>query len=88
MDGIPVEVDYADAFVVIREGYSAPATTDWEVNLRTGARHHLEPARHDLALHVADGSVLRGTAIVRFSDGHAHLLRGDSQLDGFERHQA
>lgn len=83
VDGLPVEVTYADAFVVLRDGATVPEPTDWEVQLRTASRHVIEPARHDLALSVADGSVLRGAAFLRFSDGHRHLLRGDSALDGF-----
>lgn len=84
LDGMPLRVDYADAFVVVREGEVEPGPTDWEVHVTTGDLHHVELCRHDLALHIPDGSTLRGSAIVRFSDGHRHLFRGDGDLDGFE----
>jgi hypothetical protein len=86
IDGIPVEFDYGDVFVVVREGLDEPAPTDWEAQLRTDQFHRLAMARHDLALTVADGTCLRGAAIVRFTDGHRHLFRGDATLEGFERH--
>ena len=86
IDGVPVEFDYADVFVVVREGSSEPGPTDWEAQLRTDQYHRLAQARHDLALTAADGSCMRGAAIVRFSDGHRHLFRGDDDLDGFEPH--
>lgn len=83
IDGIPVEFDYADVFVVVREGATEPGPTDWEAQLRTDQYHRLAMARHELALTAPDGSCMRGAAIVRFSDGHRHLFRGDDDLDGF-----
>lgn len=86
INGIPVDFDYADVFVVVREGADGPGPTDWEAQLRTDHYHRLVMARHDLALTAPDGSCMRGAAIVRFSDGHRHLFRGDDDLDGFVPH--
>jgi len=88
LDGVPVEFDYADVFVVVRDGADAPSSTDWEAQLRTEQFQRITPARHDLALTAPDGTCMRGAAIVRFSDGHRHLFRGDAALEGFERHGA
>ena len=85
LDGVPVEIGYADVFVVVREGEDRPGPTDWEAQVHTEARLHVAPARHDLAFTVPDGTQLRGAAIVRFSDGRRHLFRGDADLEGFER---
>jgi hypothetical protein len=87
VNGIPVEFDYADVFVVVRDGNDAPGPNDWEAQLRTEQFHRLPLARHELALTAPDGTCLRGAAVVRFSDGHRHLFRGDDELAGFERHQ-
>lgn len=87
IDGMPVEFDYGDVFVVVREGREDPAETDWEVHLRTDQYHRIRPARHDLALTQVDGVCLRGAAIVRFSDGYRHLFRGDAALRGFVREE-
>lgn len=87
IDGMPVDFHYGDVFVVVRDGRDDPAETDWEVQLRTQQFERVRPARHDLALTQADGVCLRGAAIVRFSDGHRHLFRGDATLQGFEREQ-
>jgi hypothetical protein len=86
IDGVPVEFDYADVFVVVREGATEPGPNDWEAQLRTDRFHRLALARHELALTAPDGSCLRGAAVVRFSDGHRHLFRGDDELSGFEAH--
>lgn len=86
IDGVPVEFDYADVFVVVREGATEPGPSDWEAQLRTGQFHRLAMARHELALTAPDGSCMRGAAVVRFSDGHRHLFRGDDELSGFEGH--
>lgn len=86
IDGVPVEFDYADVFVVVREGATEPGPNDWEAQLRTDHFHRLALARHELALTAPDGSCLRGAAVVRFSDGHRHLFRGDDELSGFEAH--
>lgn len=85
IDGVPVTFDYADVYVVVRDGDDAPGPTDWEAQLRTDQFERVRLARHELALTAADGTCLRGAAIVRFSDGHRHLFRGDDDLDGFER---
>lgn len=87
VDGLPVEFHYGDVFVVVRDGEEAPAPTDWEAQLRTTQFHPITSARHELAMTVPDGTCLRGRAIVRFSDGHRHLFRGDEHLDGFVRTQ-
>lgn len=87
IDGVPVEFDYGDVFVVVREGEGAPGPTDWEAQLRTERFHRLRMARHELSLTAPDGTRLRGAAIVRFTDGHRHLFRGDDDLHGFERHE-
>lgn len=88
IDGIPVEFDYGDVYVVVREGDAEPGPTDWEAQLRTEQYQPMLLARHELALTAPDGTCLRGAAIVRFSDGHRHLFRGDDDLNGFERHGA
>jgi len=80
----PDAIAYADLFVVVREGETAPGPNDWEVTLQTSADHHLDPGEHDLRLEVVDGSVLRGRALLRFSDGIRHLFRGDGMLSGFD----
>ena len=85
IDGVPVEFDYGDVYVVVREGDAGPGPTDWEAQLRTEQYQPMLLARHELALTAPDGSCLRGAAIVRFSDGHRHLFRGDDDLAGFER---
>jgi hypothetical protein len=86
IDGVPVEFDYSDVFVVVREGATEPGPNDWEAQVRTGQYHRLAMARHELALTAPDGSCMRGAAVVRFSDGHRHLFRGDDELSGFEVH--
>lgn len=83
LDGMPLRITSAQVFVVIREGEDGPGPTDWEVNVVTDEAHHVEMRRHDLAVHVPDGTTLRGPAIVRFSDGRRHLFRGDGRLEGF-----
>lgn len=85
IDGVLVEHDYADLFVVVREGADGPSDTDWELTLTTGERLRLEPARHALHLQTVEGHVLLGDAAVRFSDGRRHLFRGDGPLDGVSR---
>jgi hypothetical protein len=85
VDGVLLEIDYADVFVVVREGADGPADTDWEVNLTSRDRVRVEPGRHGLHACSADGQVLRGDAALRFSDGRRHLFRGDGALDGVAR---
>lgn len=88
IDGVPVTVDYADVFVVVREGADGPSATDWEAQVHTRLRHEVTPARHDLTLTAPDDTVYRGTAITRYSDGRRHLFRGDAHLAGFTRDQS
>ena len=85
IDGAPIEFSYADVFVVLRGGAPFPAATDWEAQIHTEGTVSIAQSRHDLAFEIADGTCLRGPAIVRFSDGHRHLFRGDGDLDGFVR---
>lgn len=82
VDGVVIGVDYADVFVVVREGQDAPSATDWEVTARSTERVHLTPGRHSLRLCSADGHVLQGEAVLRFSDRSQHHFRGDEPLDG------
>ena len=84
VDGVPVDFAYADVFVVLRDGADAPAPTDWEAQIRTDRQVPISKTRHDLAFSIPDGTCIRGTAFVRFTDGRRHLFRGDSDLDGFE----
>ena len=85
VDGVPVDFSYADVFVVLRDGVPFPAATDWEAQIHTDRSVPIAQARHDLAFEIADGTCLRGPAIVRFTDGRRHLFRGDGDLDGFVR---
>jgi len=85
LDGVPMGFDYGDVYVVVREGEGGPGPTDWEAQLRTERYEPIRMARYELALTAPDGTCLRGAAIVRFSDGHRHLFRGDGDLDGFAR---
>lgn len=85
VDGAPIEFSYADVFVVLRDGAPFPASTDWEAQIHTDRTVPITQSRHDLSFQIADGSCLRGSAIVRFTDGHRHLFRGDGDLDGFVR---
>lgn len=82
VDGRPVEASYGDLFIVLREGASEVAWTDWEVNLQTEGREYVAAARHELRLQAPDGVEYHGTVIVRFSDGRRHLFRGDGELGG------
>jgi hypothetical protein len=82
VDGVPVTASYADLFVVLREHDDHPGPNDWEATLRTADRHRLGPGRHELLAHTAEGHEVQGWAVVRFSDGHQHLFRGDGPLAG------
>ena len=82
IDDVSVETTYADVFLVLREGDAEPGPSDWEANVRTEVRHRLPPGRHELRAVTADDVELRGHALLRFSDGHQHLFRGDGPLDG------
>ncbi len=82
IDDVAVDVTYADVFVVVREGEAEPGPSDWEANIRTDLRQRLPPGRHELQAVTADDVDLRGHALLRFSDGHQHLFRGDGRLEG------
>ena len=77
-------ISYADVFVVVRDGESAPGPNDWEVTLQTSRDHHLRPGEHELRLDALDGSRLSGRALLRYSDGTRHLFRGDGDLAGWD----
>lgn len=79
---IPVPTDYADVFVVLRDGDDQPGPNDWEATVRTAERQHFPPGTYELAMHTADDVSLSGHAILRFSDGHQHHFRGDGELGG------
>lgn len=81
---VDVEVAYADVFVVLREGDALPGPNDWEATVRTADRQHLRPGTYELRVDTADDVVLEGHAVLRFSDGHQHLFRGDGHLAGVE----
>ncbi len=80
---VDVDVAYADVFIVLREGDVSPGPNDWEATVRTATRQHLRPGTYDLRLD-AGGVVLEGHAVLRFSDGHQHLFRGDGRLLGVD----
>ncbi|MEX2293536.1 MAG: hypothetical protein WD691_07075 [Acidimicrobiales bacterium] len=81
---VDVEVAYADLFVVLREGDDRPGPNDWEATVRTAERHHLLPGTYELRVDTPDDLVLSGHAMLRFSDGHQHLFRGDGDLGGVD----
>lgn len=82
MNGVIVLTDYADLFVVQREGDVRPGPTDWEVTVVSSERVHLHPGVYDLRLDTTDDHRLAGRAVLRFSDGNRHLFRGDAELTG------
>lgn len=82
VDGVLVDAAYADVFLVVREPDAVPGPTDWEATVRTQERVGLRPGRHELLAHTADGHEVQGWAVMRFSDGHQHLFRGDGDLLG------
>jgi hypothetical protein len=84
LNGVEVEVSYADVFVVLREGDAAPGPNDWEATVRTADRQRLPPGTYDLEARITDGSVYEGHAVLRYSDGVQHLFRGDGHLAGFD----
>lgn len=83
VDGIVIETRYADLYVVVREGEDAPATTDWEAQAHGVETRTISAGRHHVEFGIADGTVMSGEAIVRFTDGTRHLFRGDSELAGW-----
>jgi hypothetical protein len=84
IDDVGVDTDYADLFLVVREGTDGPGPNDWEATVRTAARHHLRPGRYVLQATTADQVDVSGAAVLRFSDGRRHLFRGDGDLTGAE----
>lgn len=84
IDDTDVEVAYADVFVVVREGETGPGPSDWEATVRTTEKQHLRPGTYLLRIDTPDGLTLSGHALLRFSDGHQHLFRGDGHLGGVE----
>jgi hypothetical protein len=83
VNGQEVVTSYADVFVVIRDGASAPGPNDWEVTARSNNGVSLEPGQHVLHLEGLDGSTFTGRALLRFTDGTRLLFRGDGHLSGF-----
>lgn len=81
---IDVEFDYADLFIVLREGDERPGPNDWEATLRTPGRQRLLPGTYELRGGTPDDLSLSGHAVLRFSDGRQHLFRGDGHLGGVE----
>jgi hypothetical protein len=81
--GDSLDVDYADVFVVVREGEEGPGDNDWEVTVTSIGPHRVPPGEHDLVIETKDGSTLTGHALVRFSDGTRHLFRGAGPLVGY-----
>jgi len=81
---VDVEVAYADIFVVLRDGDDRPGPNDWEANVRTAERQHLPPGTYELRVDMPDAHSLSGHAMLRFSDGHQHLFRGDGDLGGVD----
>ena len=84
IDDTIVDTAYADVFVVVREGESGPGPSDWEATVRTTDGQHLRPGTYQLRAQTPDGRTLDGHALLRFSDGHQHLFRGDGPLAGVE----
>lgn len=82
--GAEIPLQQGHLHVVLREGDAVPGPTDWEVLLVTEETTDVRPGAHIVALVTADEHRLRGRALVRFSDGHRHLLRGDDDLGGVE----
>src|SRR3954471_20238383 len=84
VDGVSVEASYADLFLVVREPEpgAQPGPNDWEATIRTAERQRIGPGRHELLARTVEGHEVQGWAVIRFSDGHQHLLRGDGDLAG------
>jgi hypothetical protein len=81
--GDALDVEYADVFVVVREGETAPGDNDWEVTVTSAVPRRVPPGEHDLVVETHEGSTLTGRALVRFSDGTRHLFRGAGPLVGY-----
>jgi len=82
--GLVLDLQQGHLHVVLREGDDVPGPTDWEVLAVTEETTDVRPGAHPVTLHTADGHRLHGQALVRFSDGNRHLLRGDGDLGGVE----
>jgi hypothetical protein len=81
---IPVDVAYADVFVVLREGDAHPGPNDWEATVRTAERQLFPPGTYELRADTVDEVPISGHAVLRFSDGHQHHFRGDGDLGGVD----
>jgi hypothetical protein len=81
---VDVDVAYADLFVVLREGDDRPGPNDWEATVRTTEDQRILPGTYELRVETPDGLVLSGHALLRFTDGHRHLFRGDGELGGVD----
>ena len=79
---VEVVADYADVFVVLRDGDTVPGPNDWEATVRTAERQHFPPGTYELRVGTPDAQSLCGHALLRFSDGHQHHFRGDGELGG------
>ena len=79
-----LELEQGHLHVVVRPGDERPGPSDWEVLLVTEATTDVHPGTHRVRVLTLDGHDLQGRALVRFSDGHRHLLRGDGDLGGVE----
>jgi hypothetical protein len=88
VNGHEIETSYADVFVVVRDGETAPGPNDWEVTAKIPDGVVVEPGKHDLQLEGLDGATMSGQALLRMSDGTQLLFRGDGQLAGFESSSA
>jgi len=84
INDVPVEVSYADMFIVLREGDDEPGPNDWEATVRTPERQHFPPGTYELRGGTPDHLSLNGHAVLRFSDGLQHHFRGDGPLGGVE----
>ena len=81
---VEVATDYADVFVVLRDGDAVPGPNDWEATVRTADRQHFPAGTYELRLRTPDAVSLSGHAILRFTDGNQHHFRGDGELGGVE----
>ena len=77
-----LELDQGHLHVVVREGDEHPGPSDWELLVVTDTTTDVRPGAHRVSVRTVDGHDLAGRALVRFSDGHRHLLRGDGDLGG------
>jgi hypothetical protein len=78
----PLDLGWAQLFLVVRQGDTGPGPNDWEATITTPDGARVPPGSHVLRLELADGTVVSGRALLRFSDGRRHLFRGDGALAG------